>query len=83
MEPEIRPFEFYLDCFSELHTCRNRMTLSPIPFTSIAEFAKLKNIEDFDEFLYLMRVLDNVYLEHHSKEEKRNAKAKSDTNNKS
>jgi len=39
------------------------MSVSPIPFTAIIEFAKIYN-EDMDEFLYLMRRLDSVFLKH-------------------
>jgi len=73
LEPDISPFMYYIDCFFELSTCRSSMSISPIPFTSIAEFATIYNVDDFEEFLYLMRRLDSVFIEHHDKEEKKNA----------
>jgi len=50
------------------------MSVAPIPFTSISEFATIYDIDDFDDFLYLMRKLDNVYLEHHGKEERKHGR---------
>lgn len=46
------------------------MALGPIPFTAIAEYSKLFDIEDFEEFHYLMRVMDNKFLEMESKKSK-------------
>lgn len=48
----------------ELSTCRSTLTVAPISFTDIHNFAKIKEIEDFDEFLYLMRQLDSCYMDH-------------------
>jgi hypothetical protein len=67
-EPEISAFSYYIDCFWELSTTRNNgMGVGPIPFTAIAEFAKIYN-EDIEEFVYLMRRLDAVFLKHCEKE---------------
>ena len=55
-------FRFYIDAFFELDSCRPRETLSPIPFTAIAEFAKMFKVWNFEEFLYLIRRLDNAYM---------------------
>lgn len=66
MEPELGPFSFYMECFRELETCRSRVAVAPIPFTAIIEFAKIYEIDDIDEFVYLMRRLDDVYLDHGS-----------------
>jgi hypothetical protein len=46
------------------------MALGPIPFTAIAEYSKLFDIEDFEEFHYLMRVMDNKFLEMETKKSK-------------
>lgn len=73
-EPFIGPFSYYVECFFELNTCRNGISLSPIPFTAIAEYAKIFRIEDFDEFLYYMRQLDNVFLEWAEKNEQASKK---------
>lgn len=62
-EPDIGPFSFYMDAFRELSTCRvNAMSLGPIPFTAIAEYSKLFEVEDFEEFHYYIRVMDNTLL---------------------
>lgn len=55
--PDISPFIFYVDAYREISTCRNGLS-SSLPFTAIIEYAKVYNIEDFDEFLYLMRAMD-------------------------
>ena len=68
VEPEIGPFTYYFECFKELSTCRNiGMGLGPIPFTAIVEYSKIYQIEDFDEFLYLIRRMDDKFLELESK----------------
>ena len=38
------------------------MGIGPIPFTAIAEYARIFNVEDFDEFLYIIRVMDNQFV---------------------
>jgi hypothetical protein len=69
LEPEIGPFYFYLEAFHEIGTARSLgFGIGPIPFTAIAEYCKLFQIEDFEEFHYLMRRLDHVYLELNSSE---------------
>ena len=65
--PPISVFDYYIECFWELDSTRGRMAVSPIPFTAIVQFAKIYN-EDFDEFLYLMRRLDKVYMDYCEKE---------------
>ena len=66
-------FRYYIDAFHELSSCRSiGMALGPIPFTAIAEYSKLFDIEDFEEFHYLMRVMDNKFLEMESKKQKSN-----------
>lgn len=61
--PEVGPFVWYLDAFRELSTCRAiGMAEGPIPFTAIVEYSRIYDVEDFEEFLYLMRVMDREYL---------------------
>lgn len=65
-EPNIEPFAFYIDAFRELSTCRNNgMGIGPIPFTAIVEYTKLGYVEseDFEEFLYCIRVMDKTLLD--------------------
>lgn len=40
------------------------MSLAPIPFTAIAEFARVYNIEEVEDFLYYIRRLDTLYIKH-------------------
>lgn len=69
--------DFYLTAFGELNSCRNMgMGLSPIPFTSIWEYSRIYDIEDFDEFLYVIRVMDYKILDLHDKQTKRDAQVK-------
>lgn len=64
LEPELGPFSIYIEWFFELDSCRNTASISPIPFTAIHEFATIKSeIDDFEEFYYLMRRLDKVYID--------------------
>lgn len=54
---------FYIDAFYELSSCRPfGLTLGPIPFTAILEYSKIFYDGDFEEFLYLMRLMDREYL---------------------
>ncbi len=49
--------------------------MTPIPFTSIAEYARLVGVEDFDEFLYCIRIMDDTIISLESKKDvKRNQK---------
>jgi|DEB0MinimDraft_6_1074348.scaffolds.fasta_scaffold207843_2 hypothetical protein len=44
------------------------MSNGPIPFTDIHNFATIKGIQDFDEFLYLVRKLDDIIIKHRDKD---------------
>ncbi len=69
--PYIAPFQFYVDAFFELGTCRSGgMGLTPIPFTSIVEYAKIFDVEEVEEFIYLIRLMDNVLLEAYDQKDK-------------
>lgn len=69
-EPEISGFQFYFDAFQELSTSRQvGMGLGPIPFTAIAEYFRIYELSDFEEFAYLIRRMDNVFLELESAED--------------
>ena len=62
--PNIEHFHFFIEAFYELSSCRQiGMSFGPIPFTAIAEYARMYEVDDFDEFLYIIRLLDNKYLE--------------------
>lgn len=64
VKPNVEPFEFYVDAFRELSTCRpsGMGGLSAIPFVSIVEYAKIYDVGDFHEFLYLVRIMDSEVL---------------------
>lgn len=71
-EPIISGFEFYFDALRELGSTRQfGMAPGPIPFTAIVEYFKIFDIDgDFEEFAYIIRRLDNAYLELNSEEAK-------------
>lgn len=63
-EPFIDGFEFYLDAFRELSSCRpGGLDLQAIPFTAIAQYSSIYELGDFEEFAYVIRAMDNVFLE--------------------
>jgi hypothetical protein len=68
--PDIGPFSFYLQAFQELSTCRTSgFGLSPIPFTAIVDYSKIYEVEDFNEFLYFIRLMDNKFLDLENKKQ--------------
>lgn len=71
-EPCVDGFEFYIEAYNELSTCRNSgLGLTPIPFTAIVEYAKIYNIDD-DDFHYIIRRMDNCLIDIDSKKGKNN-----------
>lgn len=73
MEPELGPYHFYIESYSELSTCKsNGMGPSAIPFTAIVDYARIYNIDDFDGFIYLIRVMDSFVI----KKQQENSDAK-------
>jgi hypothetical protein len=79
-EIDIGPLDYYILAFSELSSCRPSSLngVSPIPFTSIAEYARIYGIGDFEEFRYIIRRLDTVYLENTNERNKTNSNKGSD-----
>lgn len=72
-EPKIDGLEFYLDAFRELSTARpSGLDIQPISFTSIVEYFKIYELNDFDDFFYLMRRMDLVFLKLNSEKESKN-----------
>ena len=53
-----------MDAFDELSTDRSVSIggLGPIPYTSLAEYARSEGLGDFQAFRRLIRALDAVYL---------------------
>lgn len=84
--PNVRGLEYYLEAFAELGTCRQIGSgIGPIPFTSILEYAAFYNVEDFEEFIYLIRQMDSAYIGAISKSPKQggdNGSANADKNHK-
>lgn len=79
--PDVSAFILYTDAFQELGTCRQiGMSLGPIPFYAIVEYAKLYKIDDLEEFLYIIRKMDEAYLKTQEKKSNVNA-ADSKANN--
>lgn len=63
-EPIVDGFEFYLDAFRELSTSRPAgLDLQAIPFTAIAEYFRIYELQDFDEFASIIRMMDRTYIE--------------------
>lgn len=81
-KPEVEPFIFYVDAFSELSTCRP-MGEGAIPFTSIADYFNIYGEgEDFEDFIYVIRRMDMAYLEAMDKKRKaKNGPRTTDTKN--
>ena len=73
LEPELGPFSWYVDCFREIETCRDGMSGGPIPFTAIVEYCKLYDIDEVEEFMYLIRQMDNTLLDLQSKKDSKDA----------
>ena len=63
MEPPVENFKFYIEAFRELSSCRvNTMAVGPIPFTAIVEYYKVFGIEDFEDFHYYIRLMDDKFV---------------------
>lgn len=73
-------FEFYNDAFHELSTARQiGLGVGSIPFTAIVEYFRIygtQTEEDLDEFLYVIRRMDNTFLELNSSDMKAKEKGK-------
>jgi len=59
--PELGRFSFYASCYTELETTKHKSE-RPLNFLSIYEFARITEVDNFQEFLYLMRRMDFVKL---------------------
>lgn len=79
-EPDIAGFEFYYDAFQELSTSRSiGLGVGPIPFTAIVEYSRIYELEEFEEFAYIIRKMDNAFLELNAQES--NSKENKSANN--
>jgi len=63
--PEVRhDLAFFWSAFHALSSCRNfGMSVGPIPWTAIAEYAGFHNVFDFEEFEEIIRRMDSYYLD--------------------
>lgn len=62
--------DLFLAAFWELTTCRpGGMTLAPIPWLAIREYAKASSFdeEQTDDLHYFIRVMDNAYMDDREK----------------
>lgn len=69
--------ELYWGAFFDLNTCRQvGMGIAPIPWTSILEYAMVHELdsEATDDLFYFVRTMDHAYIEHHSKQTKKEKK---------
>ena len=63
IEPNISGLEFYTLAFTELSTSRPvGMGVGAIPFTAIVEYFRVYPVGDLDEFIEIIRLMDNEYL---------------------
>lgn len=87
IEPCIDGFEFYLDAYRELSTSRpSGLDIQAIPFTAIVEYFTIYKLDDLDDFVYIIRLMDNTFLELNDTTKKtdkeNNARINTDKNNK-
>jgi hypothetical protein len=55
-------FSFYLDAYNELSTCKTGMGNGPIPLTAIIEYSKIVDVGNLEDFIYLMRQMDEEVI---------------------
>jgi len=72
IQPNIEPYAFYRDAYLELSSCKSAYE-SPIPFTSIVEYFKIYGEgEDFEDFIFVIRKMDEAHSDSIKKKEKSN-----------
>ena len=77
LEPDTYGLEFYISAFKELNSCRNgSLDLSPIPFDAIYLYWTVFPTSDFEEFLFLIRLMDDTYRKLESNKAKASEGAK-------
>ena len=72
IEPEIGPFSIYIRAFDLLSSDRPvAFEIGEIPFSSIWTYHNIYRIDDdFDEFLYYIKLLDVEFINHHRRKRK-------------
>jgi hypothetical protein len=53
------------------------MEIGAIPFTAIAEYFKIYELHDFEEFAYIIRLLDFTFIELNEEANKKDSGGKS------
>lgn len=68
-EPDLYPdLRDVWDAFWTLSPSRSSgMAMGPIPFESVAKYAELYRVEEFEEFHALVRAMDSEFLKHVNK----------------
>lgn len=56
------------------------MSIGPIPFTAIVEYCKIYEVQDVEEFIYIIRVMDNKFISLRNNNDRSEHKSKSKTN---
>jgi len=81
--PDVEDVKIFIDIFSDLSSMRNiGMSIGPIPFDKIYFYCQIYDI-DFSMLNYLMRMIDNMYLDYLNELEKQRSSngKESNTNN--
>ena len=60
--PNLLELDYYVEAFLELSTCRDASNGSPISFTDIVTYANIFDVGDLEEFIHIIRAMDNEYL---------------------
>ncbi len=69
--------EFVYDAFAELNSCRTHgMSEGPIPWTAMNTYCGVYGVEGEakQDFFYLVRALDNAYLDYQAEKQKKKSK---------
>lgn len=84
-EPDVSGLSFYIDAFREISTSRPvGLEIQAIPFTAIAEYFRIYEIADFDDFndfAYIIRLMDNTFMDLNEAVNKAGEKKKDGGNN--
>lgn len=73
--PQIKfGLEIYWNAFLNLNCDRaSSFDVGPIPTVAILSYASYYDIDDVESFLEVIRRMDNAFIEHHTKKNKRDA----------
>lgn len=77
--------ELYFDAFWDLSSCRGAgWSVMPIPWGVVRDYATTFELDEAqqEDLFYLIRVMDNAFLEHHDKGKKSSPSAATGTSSK-